>query len=241
MKAMIFTGGLESSPRPQSAIKPKALVEINHEPLLGMLIRRLAEAGFDDIIINVHHFAARITEFIKQKNFTGIRVEISDETDLILDSGGGLKKVAWFFNDERPFLLYNLEILSDIDLAGLYQDHSCSGALVTLVVRKRESERFMLFNDDINLCGWENNQTREHVMARPTTVRLHRYAFSRIQIVSPCIFNLITERGAFSLVELYLRLASNHRIRGYPDNESIWMDLAKKEGLLEAEKLFLKN
>lgn len=241
MKAMIFTGGLESSPRPQSALKPKALLEINHEPLLGMLIRRLSEAGFDDIIINVHHFAARITEFIKQKNFAGIRIEISDETDLILDSGGGLKKVAWFFNDERPFLLYNLEILSDIDLAGLYLDHSCSGALVTLVVRKRESERFMLFNDDMNLYGWENNQTREYVMARPPTVRLDRYAFSRIQIVSPRIFSLITERGAFSLVELYLRLASDHHIRGYPDNESIWMDLAKKEGLLEAERLFLKN
>ena len=241
MKAMIFTGGLESSPRPQPAGEPKALVEINHEPLLAMLIRRLAEAGFDDIIVNVHHFASRISDFIKQKNFAGIRIEISDETDLILDSGGGLKKVARFFNDDRPFLLYNLEILSDIDLAGLYRDHGCSGALATLVVRNRESERFMLFNDYLQLCGWENNETREYVMARRSTVRLHRYAFSRIQIVSPLIFSLITERGAFSLVELYLRLASQHHIRGYPDNESIWMDLAKKEGLLEAEKLFLKN
>ena len=241
MKAMIFTGGLESSPRPRTALKPKALLEINHEPLLGMLIRRLSEAGFNEIIINVHHFADRIKDFINQENFEGIRIEISDETDLILDSGGGLKKVSWFFNDERPFLLYNLEILSDIDLAGLYCNHSCSGALVTLVVRNRESERFMLFNEEMNLCGWENNKTREYFMARRSDIRLHRYAFSRIQIVSPLIFSLINERGAFSLVELYLRLASHHHIRGYPDNESIWMDLAKKEGLLEAEKLFLKN
>ena len=238
---MIFTGGLESSLRPRPAEEPKALVEINHEPLLGMLIRRLSEAGFDEIMINVHHFASRITEFIEQQNFAGIRIEISDETDLILDSGGGLKKVAGFFNDDRPFLLYNLEILSDIDLTGLYRDHGCSGALATLVVRNRESERFMLFNDNMQLCGWENNETREYVTARPSTVRLHRYAFSRIQIISPLIFSLITERGAFSMVELYLRLASHHHIRGYPDNESIWMDLAKKDGLLEAEKLFLKN
>jgi NDP-sugar pyrophosphorylase family protein len=241
MKAMIFTGGLESSMHMQAADNPRALIGINGEPLLGMLIRRLAESGFNEIIINVHHFAARIRDYIYEKKFMGIRIEVSDETDLILDSGGGLKKVAWFFDDGLPFLVYNLEVLSDIDLGMLYRNHILSGALVTLVIRRRECERYMLFSESMELCGWENTETGESVMSKLHEGRLHPYAFSRIQVVNPSIFSLITERGAFPLAELYLRLASLNIIRGYPDNESIWMDLAKKEGMLEAEKLFLKN
>ncbi len=238
---MIYTGGLESSIQPQPGEKPRALLEVNGEPLLSILIKRLAESGFNEIIINVHHFSARITDFLKSNDFSGIRVEVSDETDLILDSGGGLRKVSWFFDDGMPFLLYNLEILSDIDLQKLYRDHCSSGALATLVVRRRESERFILFDEEMRMCGWVNKLTGESVMAGSYDGNKHAYAFSRIQIVSPRLFNLITERGAFSIVELYLRIASRHNIRGYPDSESIWMDLAKKDGMLEAEKLFMKN
>lgn len=238
---MIYTGGLESSIQPQPGEKPRALLEINREPLLSILIKRIAESGFNEIIINVHHFAARIIKFLKVNDFSGIRIEVSDETDLVLDSGGGLSKVRWFFDDGMPFLLYNLEIISDIDLRKLYQDHCSSGALATLVVRKRESERFLLFDQKMRICGWVNNLTGESVTTGSNDRSKNAYAFSRIQIVSPLLFNLITEKGAFSLVELYLKIASGHDIRGYPDNESIWMDLAKKEGMLEAEKLFMKN
>ncbi len=241
MKAMIFTAGLEGQPFPLPSDRPRALVRINNEPLLGMLIRRLADSGFCQIIVNVHHFADRIIDFLNRNDNFGISIEVSDETDLRLDTGGGLKRVQWFFNDDRPFLVYNLEILSDIDLGVLYDDHARSGALATLVVRSRESSKFMLFNDNMRLCGWENIETGETRLVGPGSMQFQRFAFSRIQVVSPEIFGLITERGAFPLAELYLRLAAENFIRGYPENESIWMDLGKKEGMIEAEKLFLKN
>ncbi len=237
---MILTAGIEERLQPQPSVSPKALIRINNEPLLGMLIRRLAESGFREIILNVHHFAGLIKDYLDEKNKFGIRIEVSDESDLQLDSGGGLKKVEWFFNDNQPFLVYNLEILSDLDLSVLYADHQNSGALATLVVRRRESTRFMLFNDNMQLCGWENLETGETRKVRSGR-KLEKYAFSRIQVLDPLIFSMMTERGAFSLAELYLRLAGSNNIRGYPENESIWMDLGKREGLIEAEKLFLKN
>jgi len=241
MKAMIYTAGLESRLRPEAEGLPRALMPVNGEPLLGMLIRRLADSGFAEIIINVHHFATPITEFINQMSFAGLRVEISDETDVMLDTGGGLKKVAWFFDDNRPFLIYHLDVLSDINLPDLYRSHSDSGALATMVIRNRETSRFLLFNRKMMLCGWENRETGERQIARPGPDDLQPFAFSRIQVVSPLIFSFIKEKGPFSLVELYLRLAAAHLIRGYPDNESIWMDLGREDGLLEAEKLYLKN
>ncbi|MFP4367697.1 MAG: sugar phosphate nucleotidyltransferase [Bacteroidales bacterium] len=241
MKALIFTAGLENSSMPRNAASPKALIEINGEPLLGMLIKRLAGYGFREIIINVHHFADRIINFLNVNGNFGVKVVISDETDLHLDTGGGLSRVARFFNDGRPCLVYNLEILTDIDLAALYEDHIKSTALVTIVVRKRRSTRFMLFDNKLQLCGWENIETGEVRNARPCCGDLYRYAFSRVQVIDPGIFKLITEKGTFSLAELYLRLAELYTIKGYPDNESIWMDLGKREGMIEAEKLFFKN
>jgi NDP-sugar pyrophosphorylase family protein len=241
MKAMIFTAGLRNKLLPQTAERPKALVEINGEPLLGMLVKRLADSGFTEIILNVHHFAEQIINYLKEKKFFGIRVEISDETDLTLDTGGIIRKVGWFFNDPSPFLIYNLEILSDIDLVKLYNDHTKSGAMVTLAVKKRESPRYMLFNRKMELCGWKNNLTRETRTSVPHPHKLSEFAFSRIQIVNPLIFQHLTGKGDFSLVELYLRLAPEHLIRGYPDNDSIWMDLGNKEGILEAERFFQMN
>ncbi len=241
MKAMIFTAGIEGKLQPRSSEKPKALLAVNNEPLLGLLIRRLAFCGFSEVIVNVHHFAGQIIDYLRANNDFGIRIEVSVETDLRLDTGGGLKKVEWFFDDDSPFLLHNLEVLSDIDLTLLYRDHLKSGALATLVVRNRESARFMLFNDSMHLCGWENLATNEtrHIASYSGT--LSRYAFSRIQVVNPCIFKHIGQKSAFPLAELYLDLAGRNLIRGYRDNESIWMDLGKNEGIIEAEKFFLKN
>ncbi len=241
MKAMIYTGGLESSMKPHSSGRPRALTGINGEPLLGMLIRRLAERGFTEIIVNVHHFAGRIYEFISQKDFGDIRIELFDETDLVLDSGGGLKKVAWFFDDARPFLVYYLEVLSETDPALMYENHLRSGALATLLVRDRESSRYMLFDNNMRLCGWQNTETGEEVIFADHRGDLIKYAFSRIQVLSPAIFNLMPREDVFSLVDIYLHLAPRYPVIGYVDNDSIWMDLARAEGIIEAEKLFRKN
>jgi NDP-sugar pyrophosphorylase family protein len=240
MKAMIFTAGIEGKLQPGSSGTPRALVAINNEPLLGMLIRRLSACGFSEIIINVHHFAGQIIDFLKEHNNFGIRIEVSLETDLRLDTGGGLKSVEWFFDDGKPFLLQNLEILSDINLDLLYNDHIRSGALATLVVRNRESARFMLFNERMQLCGWENQATNEIRSICPA-VPFGRFAFSRIQIIDPEIFRHIDQYVSSPLTELYLELAADNLIRGYLDNESIWMDLGRHEGIIEAERFFLKN
>jgi NDP-sugar pyrophosphorylase family protein len=241
VKAMIFTAGIEGKLEPGSSGTPRALVEINNEPLLGMLIRRLSSCGFSEIIINVHHFAGMIIDYLKENKNFGIRIEVSMETDLRLETGGGLKSVEWFFDDDRPFLLHNLEILSDIDLGLLYSDHIRSGALATLVVRNRESARFMLFNDRMQLCGWENMATNEIRDIIPGAGTFSRLAFSRIQVINPQIFMHLEQHAASPLTDLYLELAAGNLIRGYLDNESIWMDLGRHEGIIEAEKFFLKN
>jgi NDP-sugar pyrophosphorylase family protein len=241
MKAMIFTSGLQDKLLPQSAEKPRALLEINGEPLLGMLIRRLADCGFTEILLNVHHFVNPITEFLEEKKFPGIRIEISLETDLLLDTGTLFQNVAWFFDDRQPFLVYNLEILSDINLNNLFNYHVKSGALATLAVRTRESQRYLLFNEKMELRGWQNFETNEFYGQGPDTVNLKTFAFNRIQVINPSIFRLITGRNVLSLVELYLKLASDYPIKGYRDDDSIWMDLGKNEGIVEAERFFLKN
>jgi NDP-sugar pyrophosphorylase family protein len=240
MKAMIFTSGLQDKLLPQSAEKPRALLEINGEPLLGMLIRRLADCGFTEILLNVHHFVNPITEFLEEKKFPGVRIEISVETDLLLDTGTLFQNVEWFFDDRQPFLVYNLEILSDINLNNLFNYHVNAGALATLAVRTRESQRYLLFNEEMELRGWQNIVTNEFYGPGPGTY-LKPFAFNRIQVVNPSIFRLITSGNILSLVELYLGLASEYPIQGYIDDDSIWMDLGKKEGIVEAERFFLKN
>lgn len=240
MKAMILSAGLGTRLRPLTNDRPKALIEINGEPMLGKLIKRLAGSGFNELIINVHHLGDQIINFLDQNNDFGGSISISDESDLLLDTGGGLKNAQGFFADHQPFLVYNVDIFSDMNLSVLMDHHRTHKPLATLVVRDRESSRYLLFDDQMILCGWENVFTGERILARKTET-IHRYAFSGIHVISPEIFSLITENGVFSIIEVYLRLAGEHIIQGYSENESMWIDLGKKEGLIEAEKQLLKK
>jgi NDP-sugar pyrophosphorylase family protein len=237
MKAMILAAGLGTRLRPLTNDKPKALVEINGEPILGILIKRLIKSGFDELIINVHHFAPQVIEFIERNQSFGNSITISDETDLLLDTGGGLKKAGWFFDDDKPFLVYNADILSDMNLHQLVASHKVSGALATLVVRERESSRYFLLDDGMQLCGWENRKTKERKISRQQASSLNSYAFSGIHVISPEIFKHISEIGVFSIVDLYLRLASEHKILAYPENDSLWIDMGKMQGLEEAARI----
>ena len=241
MKAMILAAGLGTRLRPLTNDKPKALVEIDGEPILGILIKRLRKSGFNEMIINVHHFAPQVIEFIERNQSFGISIEISDETDLLLDTGGGLKKAGWFFDDGKPFLVYNADILSDMNLHRLIAAHKESKAMATLVVRERESSRYFLFDDGMQLCGWENRKTNERKISRQQATGLKPYAFSGIHVISPEIFEHISETGIFSIVDLYLRLASEHKILAYPENDSLWIDMGKMQGLEEAKRLLKSN
>ncbi|MGB1243748.1 MAG: sugar phosphate nucleotidyltransferase, partial [Chitinophagales bacterium] len=167
MKAMIFAAGLGTRLRPLTNDKPKALVEVNGKPLLEIVILQLKRYGFRDIVVNVHYFAKQIIRFLEAKNNFGIHIQISDESDLLLETGGGLQKAKHFLcSDDEPFLVHNVDILSDINLKALYQSHLEGSPLATLVVRNRKTSRYLLFDETNRLCGWKNVKTGEVRMMR---------------------------------------------------------------------------
>jgi len=237
MKAMILAAGLGTRMRPLTNFQPKAMVEINGMPLLEVVIRRLKYYGFDDIIINVHHFADQITNFLEKKNNFGVKITISDERDQILETGGGLKKAANFFNDE-PFLLCNTDIICDIDLRKMYEHHISSKALATLAVRKRETSRYFIFDESNVLYGWLNFKTGDIKLPRNAQGHFKMLAFSGIHIVNPVIFDLMNQKeGHFSIVDVYLEAAKTHKIMGFQHDDGIWMDVGKRESLEEASEI----
>ncbi len=236
MKAMIFAAGLGTRLRPITNDRPKALAEIHGVPILEIVIRRLKNYGFRDIIINVHHFADKVIEFINSKNNFDINIQISDECDGLLDTGGGLKKAAWFFDDQKPFLVHNADTLTNLDLGEYYDYHIKNKALATLLVRHRSGSRFFLFNEDKRLCGWQNVQTQERKIAITNSGPCDQIAFSCLHIIDPAIFNLLTENGCFSIIDTYLRLAAKHKIMGFVDDRSYWLDIGTPDKLVRAEK-----
>ncbi len=165
MKALIFAAGLGTRLRPLTNDRPKSLVEVNGVTLLEIAIRRLIGAGCREIIVNVHHFAEQIIDFIEKNGQFGIQIAVSDEREQLLDTGGGLKKAAWFFDDGQPFLVCNADVLTDMDLAHFYQKHLESHAIATLAVRRRTTSRYFLFDEKMHLCGWQNAKTGEEKLA----------------------------------------------------------------------------
>lgn len=241
MKAMILAAGMGTRLHPITLTKPKALVEVNGTPMLEIVIRRLIKYGFKDVIINVHHFADQIIDFLKSNRNFNISVTISDETDLLLDTGGGLLKAKDFLCDDHPFLVHNVDILTDFNLMDLYNFHIQNQSLATLAVKDRSTSRSFLINAKHELCGWKNNQTGKTIIAKGVENELSPIAFSCVHVMSPEIFDFITETGVFSITDTYLRLASNHRILTWSHNQSMWFDLGRTANLKEAEQYLNKK
>jgi NDP-sugar pyrophosphorylase family protein len=240
MKAMIFAAGLGTRLQPLTNNKPKALVEVNGVPILEKTINHLIDFGVNDIIINVHHFAEKIIEFLKKNDNFGIKISISDETQMLLETGGGLKKAKWFFNNNKPFFVVNGDVISNINLNDLYEFHLKTKAFATLAVRKRETQRYFLFNQQNKLCGWQNTKTNEIIKTQPDE-NLNALAFSGIQVISPEIFNFLTQDGAFSITNTYLELSKKHTISGFQHDSDYWFDLGTIEKLKIAEKYLQDN
>jgi len=241
MKAFILAAGLGTRLKPLTDNKPKALVEVNGVTLLEHLIVKLKKLEVNEIIVNIHHYAEQVKEFLMKKNNFNIRIEISDESEQLLDTGGGLKKAAWFFDDNKPFLVHNVDVLSNIDLNLLYQSHVQSGSLAMLAVKDRNTSRYLLFNENNELCGWENSSTGKILYHSNNTQQLTALAFSGVQVVSPQIFDLISETGKFSLTDLYIRLSSNNKIAAFRHDKDFWLDLGKPESIKAAETYVNKN
>jgi NDP-sugar pyrophosphorylase family protein len=235
MKAMIFAAGLGSRLKPLTNDKPKALVELDGEPFIAVVLKKLIDAGVNEVIINVHHFADLIKDYFKKNDF-GIRIEFSDESRFLIDTGGGLKKAAHFFNDGKPFFAYNVDIATNINLIDLYNEHLESEALATLAVRNRESNRKLLFNSELFLSGWENTTANELVIVNENYKReeLIPLAFSGVQVISPELLPMIAEVGKFSIIDVYLRLSKKEKIKAYIHDQDYWFDLGSINKLKEA-------
>jgi NDP-sugar pyrophosphorylase family protein len=237
MKVLIFAAGLGTRLKPFTETMPKALVPVAGIPMLEILIKHLQRNGISEMIINVHHFANQVIAFLKQNNNFGANIVVSDETDLLLDTGGGLKKAAWFFSDTKPFIVHNVDVISDLNYQEMLDKHLDSKSLATIAVSKRETSRYFLFDDRMQLCGWENTKSGEVRIVRPEACNLSRYAFSGIHIINPEIFTMINRNGKFSIVDTYLEIALTHKISGFIHSPENWVDLGKPEELLKAEKV----
>jgi NDP-sugar pyrophosphorylase family protein len=236
MKAMIFAAGLGTRLRPLTNNIPKALVKINNKSLLELIIKKLNSFGFTDIIINIHHFPGKIIHFLEENDYFNCNIRISDETDLLLDTGGGLVNAKSFFNDGKPFLVHNVDVLSDIDLEDLYNHHIRNNAMVTMAVSDRPTMRYLRFSDDMQLVGWENNKTGEEIVSKEVS-NFTKLAFSGVHVISPEIFNLLTKKGKFNIIPEYLELSKTQAMLGYKHSANNWMDVGKIENIKNAEEL----
>lgn len=242
MKALIFAAGLGTRLKPLTDTMPKALVPINGKPLLEHQILKMKKMGFDHLVINVHHFADQIIDFLSKNNNFGLKIDISDERNLLLETGGGVKKAASFFTDEKPFLIHNVDILSNIDLQSFYTKNA-SKSLISLLVNQRKTSRYLLFNEEKRLVGWTNVQTGEvkSPFANLNVDQCKKYAFSGIQIFSPKVFPLMNTFGdRFSIVDFYLSVADKIEIRAVVDEKMQILDVGKVDSLKSAEN-FLTN
>ncbi len=231
MKALILAAGYGTRLQPLTNDKPKALVELHGKTLLEHAINNLKKHGITDIIVNVHHFAEQIIDFLRSKNNFDINISISDESKLLLDTGGGIKKARSFFNNE-PFIVYNVDIISNIDLGKLIANHKNSDAIATLAVKERHTSRQILFDEELNLCEWQNIITGERKPCRTAIGKLKAYGFSGFQIIEPAIFDLMTEE-VFSIIPFYLQIAKNNNIKAHIHNQSEWYDVGRYEYLMD--------
>jgi NDP-sugar pyrophosphorylase family protein len=238
MKAMILAAGLGTRLKPFTNKHPKALVTVNGKTILQRNIEYLAGFGIKDVIINVHHFADQILNLIKNKKGFGSKITFSDETNEVLETGGGIKKAGWFFEKEKdPFVVMNVDVLTDMNLEEMLMQHKKQNPLVTLAVTQRDTSRYFLFDELDHLCGWRNIKTGDQKMSREAE-KITQKAFSGIQVISPKIFTLIKREGKFSMVDVYLELAKTQFITAFDHSGSKFIDVGKPESILKAKKLF---
>jgi NDP-sugar pyrophosphorylase family protein len=237
MKAMILAAGLGTRLRPLTDSRPKALVEVAGRTLLEITLTRLKACGISEVIVNVHHFADMVVDYLKAHKNLGMHIEISREEGL-LDTGGGLKKVAWFFMEksgsrEQPFILHNVDVLSTIDLQRMVQAHGTGENLATLAVQARESSRQLLFDEHLSLCGRKKGEEVEIV--RKIALEPRRFAFTGIHVISPRLLKMLQEDGVFSIIDAYLRLAGRgEKIAAFPADEYYWRDVGRLDDLRQA-------
>lgn len=254
--ALIFAAGLGTRLKPLTDTMPKAMVPINGKPLVQILIEKLKAIGVTEIVINVHHFAQQIIDFVEANDSFGIDIKFSDETDMLLETGGGLKKAASLFSNDDPILVHNVDILSNADLHKFYDEASFIAHAVGLapttrnvmgaymLVSWRETQRYLLFDDDNNLVGWTNIATGQ--VKSPykdlDVNKYHKYAFSGIQVFNPEILGYMDEwEGKFSIIDFYLSICDKVQIKCCPSDNLHLLDVGKLDTIAKAEQFLTEN
>jgi NDP-sugar pyrophosphorylase family protein len=237
-KAMIFAAGLGTRLKPFTDSHPKALALVNQKPLLQRNIEYLAGFGIRDIIINVHHFAGQVTDFLEHNKNFGLNISISHELEEPLETGGGLKHAEWFFRDcNSAFIVMNADILTNMDLGKMYRFHQDKKGIATLAVTNRRSTRNLIFDDKGLLVGWENINTGEQKISRPGGIH-YKGAFSGVHIIEPAVMGMIHQQGKFSIIDTYLELAKTEDIFVFDHTGDHVVDVGKPESITKAEELF---
>jgi MurNAc alpha-1-phosphate uridylyltransferase len=237
MKALLLAAGLGTRLKPFTDHHPKALAPVHGRSLLEWNIRNLQRFGIYDVVVNVHHFADQIINLLDQENGFGSHVAISDESDVVLETGGGLLKAGHFFSNEKNMLVMNVDMLTNADIGKMIGHHQKNSALATLAVQQRTSSRYFLFDHNMILKGWKNVQTGEQkpsILSEETMP----FAFSGIQVLETSILQKIKRTGKFSLVDVYLDLCTTENITGLDHTGDILLDVGKPESLAKAETLF---
>jgi NDP-sugar pyrophosphorylase family protein len=237
---MVLAAGLGTRLRPLTDNRPKALVEVGGRTLLEITLARLNSFGIREVIINVHHFADMIVDYLKANKDFGMRIEVSREDDVLLDTGGGLKEAAYFLENsgaaEEPFVLHNVDVISTIDLHRMAQFHSENHALATLAVQDRPTSRYLLFDEQLQLCGRKSGRDGQAELVRNSS-HPKALAFSGIHVISPRLFSLMTEEGVFSIIAPYLRLAAQgEKIIAFRSDEYQWRDLGRLDDVMQADQ-----
>jgi NDP-sugar pyrophosphorylase family protein len=240
MRAMVLAAGLGTRLRPLTDNRPKALVEVGGRTLLEITLARLNSFGIREVIINVHHFADMIVDYLKANKDFGMRIEVSREDDVLLDTGGGLKEAAYFLENsgaaEEPFVLHNVDVISTIDLHRMAQFHSENHALATLAVQDRPTSRYLLFDEQLQLCGRKSGRDGQAELVRNSS-HPKALAFSGIHVIRPRLFSLMTEEGVFSIIAPYLRLAAQgEKIIAFRSDEYQWRDLGRLDDVMQADQ-----
>lgn len=237
MKAFILAAGLGTRLKEYTADKPKALVEVGGKTQLEIVIGQLKRAGITEVVINLHHYAQQIIAYVEANKHFGIQIQFSDETDLLLDTGGALKHARKFFDNTNAVLVHNVDILCNVNLQQMYEFHLKNNALATLAVKNRNTSRSLLINQTGQLAAWRNEQTGATKPKGVSDEGLLPVAFSGIHIYNPKLTDLMTENGVFSIIDVYLRLCQSEKISTFSHNESYWIDMGNASHFAEAEQI----
>ena len=237
MRAMIFSAGLGTRFKPWTDTHPKALALVNGKSLLQLNIEYLQRYGINDVVVNVHHFADQIIEAVNRNKGWGSNVLISDESNEVLETGGGLLKAKNLLQNGEPFVTLNADFLTDLNINDLIKFHKEKKSLISFGITTRKTSRYFLFDEENRLCGWRNTNTEEEKISI-VKENLKEMAYSCVVVFQPEIFELIPQRGKFSLVETYLSLAASYPIYGYDHSGDKLVDVGKPESVAIAEKLF---